>query len=154
MTWFSLWDIFTIKVCTGFRRTPNRPTIPLPCHTRRNTVERCSPKLVRILVVTAGALVGNLGAGCSRPMGIEDHVASWSLEIANESGRRARVEISMGKQYFSMPSATTGKYGPTSGIIVLESGEGRTVGMTTGLGRRDSPEDNLHVCWLQPTDVL
>ena len=108
-------------------------------------VEPHGPKLVRMLVVTAAALVGSLGAGCWRPTGVEDHVAGWSLEIANESSRRVRVEISMGKQYFSLPSATIGKYGPTSGIIVLESGEGRTVGMTTGLGRRDSSEDNLYV---------
>ena len=108
-------------------------------------MEPHGPTLVRMLVVTATVLAGSLGVGCSRPMGTEDHVARWSLEIANESSRRVRVEISMGKQYFSLPSATIGKYGPTSGIIVLESGEGRTVGMTTGLGGRDSSEDNIHV---------
>ncbi len=108
-------------------------------------MEPHGPKLVRMIVVMAAALAGSLGAGCWRPMDIEDHVAGWSLEIANESSRRVRVEISMGKQYFSLPSATIGKYGPTSGIIVLESGERRFVGMTTGLGQRDSSEDNLHV---------
>ena len=117
--------------------------------------KRHGPRLhVLVLIATAAAMAGCVATACWRPMGVKDSVASWTLEIANESGRLVRVEISMISQYFSLPSATRGgKYGPTSGptsgIIVLESGERRTVRMTTGRGSRNSLEDNRYVADFQ-----
>ena len=100
---------------------------------KRKLAERC----IRVVLVAA---FGCSVASCYFP--VQEYSADYFLEVVNDSSVRIRVQIALLNGRFRLPS---GGLHYRSGILDPDSKERITFSINTGLGPRDSAEDNVYV---------